>query len=198
MIQNECFRVLTLFPASILLPVQAVAFKPLRISRYKCYTAHGSPTKTCFGFWACQLILRCGGIIFWMNSWYFRLRWSHVSVGLEDFHVDGASTSCIKQPLGRNSPLSPQKSATLCFINLDMCSGASIIEHMAAVLEAACQHMNHGAWGFDVALRLHLYFLALWPSSVHHRLKQPLSAVRMRGSCFQTCSTYYFTSIKIL
>ena len=44
--------------------------------------------------------------------------------------------------------------------------GASIIEHMAAVLEAACQHMNHGAWGFDVALRLHwlhLYFLTLWP-----------------------------------
>lgn len=29
-------------------------------------------------------------------------------------------------------------------------NSASIIEHMAAVLEAACQHMNHGAWGFDV------------------------------------------------
>ena len=45
----------------------------------------------------------------------------------------------------------------------DTCLGASIIEHMAAVLEAACQHMNRGAWGFDVALRLHLYFLTLWP-----------------------------------
>jgi len=29
-------------------------------------------------------------------------------------------------------------------------NSGSIIEHMASVLEAACNHAKNGAWGFDV------------------------------------------------
>ena len=39
--------------------------------------------------------------------------------------------------------------------------GASIIEHMAAVLEAACKSSSGGAWGFDVVIWLQKSWLVV-------------------------------------